>query len=91
MQTSAAEVTTDELAGGRSKATLRVVEGGAEGTAGALLVTGSVDGGLPYAWSGWSSRGTAWLTCLLSKRRRQTETVGTRERTQRDLTEPGVP
>ncbi len=43
---------TDALSGGRSTATLEVVEGGADGTPHALRVKGSVNPGLPFAWSG---------------------------------------
>ena len=45
-------VSTDQIVGGKSTAAMKVVEGGAEGTAGGLLVEGKVAGGLPYAWSG---------------------------------------
>jgi len=44
--------TTDTLAGGKSTASLALVKGGAMATRGALEVTGLVDPGLPYAWSG---------------------------------------
>lgn len=43
---------TDAMSGGRSTATLEVVEGGADGTPHALRVRGSVDPGLPFAWAG---------------------------------------
>ena len=45
-------VSTDQIVGGKSTAAMKVVEGGAGGTGGALLVRGTVAGGLPYAWSG---------------------------------------
>jgi imidazolonepropionase-like amidohydrolase len=45
-------VNTDELAGGKSKGEVTIVDGGAEGSAKALRVTGTVDGTLPYAWAG---------------------------------------
>jgi hypothetical protein len=45
-------VTTDQLAGGKSVAAIKVVGGGANGTAGALEITGTLDAGLPYGWSG---------------------------------------
>jgi hypothetical protein len=46
------QVSTDSLRGGKSTATLKVAEPGAEKTKGALLVEGEVDGGLPYGWAG---------------------------------------
>jgi imidazolonepropionase-like amidohydrolase len=45
-------VTTDQLAGGKSTAAINVVSGGANGTASALEVKGTLDAGLPYGWSG---------------------------------------
>jgi imidazolonepropionase-like amidohydrolase len=45
-------VTTDQLAGGKSVAAIKVVSGGANGTPGALEVTGTLDAGLPFGWSG---------------------------------------
>jgi imidazolonepropionase-like amidohydrolase len=45
-------VTTDQLAGGKSVAAIKVVTGGANGTPGALEITGTLDAGLPYGWSG---------------------------------------
>ena len=45
-------VTTDQLAGGKSAAAVKVVDGGANGTAGALEIAGTLDAGLPYGWSG---------------------------------------
>lgn len=43
---------TDAMAGGKSQAKFEVVEGGAAGTAKALAITGTLDAGLPYGWSG---------------------------------------
>jgi imidazolonepropionase-like amidohydrolase len=43
---------TDQMAGGKSKGDLVIVDGGAEGSAKAMRVTGTVDGALPYAWAG---------------------------------------
>ncbi|HEY0037230.1 MAG TPA: CIA30 family protein [Longimicrobium sp.] len=48
------EISTDSRAGGRSTAQMGLAEGGAEGTGGALAVSGTVDPGLPYAWAGAS-------------------------------------
>jgi hypothetical protein len=45
-------VTDDARAGGRSAAEMKVVEGGAAGTARSLSITGTIDGALPYAWAG---------------------------------------
>lgn len=45
-------VSTDQLAGGKSSATISWEAGGSDGSKGALRVRGEVDGGLPYAWAG---------------------------------------
>lgn len=45
-------VSTDQLAGGSSTATMAIVAGGVAGTTGALGVEGTVAPGLPFAWSG---------------------------------------
>lgn len=45
-------VTTDQMAGGKSKGEMKVVPGGANGTAGALEITGTLDAGLAWGWSG---------------------------------------
>ena len=45
-------VSTDQLRGGKSMASFRVVDGGAENTKGSLQVEGEVAGDLPYAWAG---------------------------------------
>jgi hypothetical protein len=45
-------VSTDQLAGGKSTATIAWEAGGADGSKGALRVRGEVDGGLPFAWAG---------------------------------------
>jgi hypothetical protein len=45
-------VTTDQLAGGKSTATMNVVDGGAAGTSKSLESAGEIDAGLPYAWGG---------------------------------------
>lgn len=44
--------TTDQMAGGKSTATMKVVDGGANGTAKSLQTTGTIDASLPYAWGG---------------------------------------
>jgi imidazolonepropionase-like amidohydrolase len=43
---------TDAQAGGKSTADMQIVDGGAESSAKAMRMTGTVDGGLPYAWAG---------------------------------------
>jgi imidazolonepropionase-like amidohydrolase len=45
-------ISTDSIARGKSVATMKVVDGGADGTPHALEVTGDIDGGLPFAWAG---------------------------------------
>ena len=45
-------VSTDAYAGGKSKAALKVVEDGADGSRRSLSVSGEVAPGLSYAWSG---------------------------------------
>ena len=45
-------VSTDQLAGGQSTAEMKVVDGGANGTAKSLETTGIVAPGLSYAWAG---------------------------------------
>lgn len=46
------EVSTDRLMGGASDATIAVVEGGAEGTAGSLRITGELKPGSQFPWAG---------------------------------------
>jgi len=45
-------ISTDQMAGGASTAAMKVVDGGANGTAKLLETTGIVAPGLPYAWAG---------------------------------------
>jgi len=45
-------VSTDAMVGGKSTAEMRVVEGGAEGSKGALLVTGKIVAGAAFPWAG---------------------------------------
>src|SRR5262245_42130611 len=45
-------VSTDQIAGGHSDATIDVAPGGAAGSAGALSVRGTITAGLSYAWAG---------------------------------------
>ena len=45
-------VSNDDMAGGKSRGAVTVVDGGAEGTAKALRIAGTIDGAVPFAWSG---------------------------------------
>jgi hypothetical protein len=45
-------VSTDAVAGGKSKAALAIAPEGAEGSKGSLLIEGEVMAGLPFAWAG---------------------------------------
>jgi complex I intermediate-associated protein 30 (CIA30) len=49
-------LSTDSIAGGKSTGEMKVVDGGANAGKHALRITGLIDGGLPYAWTGvmWS-------------------------------------
>lgn len=46
------EVTTDQRTGGNSVGAMRLVQGGAQGTAGALEISGEVKPGFVFPWSG---------------------------------------
>jgi imidazolonepropionase-like amidohydrolase len=57
------ELSTDRIAGGKSTGELKVITGGAAGSAGSLEIAGVIDPSLPYAWSGaMFSPGTAPFT-----------------------------
>jgi imidazolonepropionase-like amidohydrolase len=45
-------VSTDAMAGGKSKAEMKVAPEGALGSSGSLLITGEISHDLPYAWAG---------------------------------------
>jgi hypothetical protein len=45
-------ITTDGMAGGKSEAAMNVTKGGANESAGALAITGTISAALPYAWGG---------------------------------------
>jgi imidazolonepropionase-like amidohydrolase len=45
-------ISADNIMGGKSSADMKVVDGGANGDAHALDVSGAIDGGLPFAWAG---------------------------------------
>jgi len=44
--------TTDQMAGGKSTVSHRLIEGGAGGSAGALAVAGEIRPGFPFPWAG---------------------------------------
>ncbi len=64
-------VTTDQLAGGKSVAAIKVVSGGANNTPGALEVTGTLDAALPFGWSGvmFAAGSTAMAPVNLSSKK----------------------
>jgi imidazolonepropionase-like amidohydrolase len=45
-------ISADSIMGGKSAAEMKVIDGGANGDAHALDVSGAIDGGLPFAWAG---------------------------------------
>ena len=45
-------VSTDSVAGGKSTAEMKLIAGGANGSKGALQITGTISDALPYAWAG---------------------------------------
>ncbi len=45
-------VTTDAMAGGKSTTTMKVADGGANGSAKSLAINGDIVGPLPFAWGG---------------------------------------
>jgi hypothetical protein len=45
-------ISTDSIAGGKSTGEMKVVDGGANGGRHALDISGTIDGGLPFAWAG---------------------------------------
>ena len=46
------QVSTDSLMGGKSEASMRIADGGANGTKRSLEITGTIAAGSPYPWSG---------------------------------------
>lgn len=60
--------TSDAMAGGRSTGTVEVVAGGAEGSAHALRIAGTISDAVPYAWYGamWSPGSIAMAPADLS-------------------------
>ncbi len=63
--------TADSIAGGKSTGELKIVDGGASGTAKCLSVTGTIDGALPWAWFGamWSPADTPMQPANLSSKK----------------------
>ena len=45
-------LSTDSIAGGKSTGDMRIIDGGSNGGKHALEISGVIDAGLPYAWSG---------------------------------------
>ncbi|MBA3913995.1 MAG: CIA30 family protein [Acidobacteriales bacterium] len=45
-------ISTDNIMGGKSAAGMKIIDGGASGTAKAMEVSGTIDAGLPFAWAG---------------------------------------
>ncbi len=62
---------TDSLAGGKSTGEMKVVDGGPNGSTHALNVSGLIDGGLPYAWSGvmWAPGSQPFVPVNLSSKK----------------------
>ncbi len=62
---------TDSIAGGKSTGEMKVVDGGANASKHSLEVTGTIDGGLPYAWSGvmWSPGTQPFVPVNLSSKK----------------------
>ena len=62
---------TDSIAGGKSTGEMKVVDGGANGDKDALDVSGVIDGGLPYAWSGvmWAPGSQPFVPVNLSSKK----------------------
>ena len=62
---------TDSIAGGKSTGEMKVVDGGANGSKHALEISGVIDGGLPYAWSGvmFSPGGQPFVPVNLSSKK----------------------
>jgi len=65
---------TDSIAGGKSSGEMKVVDGGANGSKHSLEATGSIDGGLPYAWSGvmWAPGTQPFVPVNLSSKKQIT-------------------
>ncbi len=65
---------TDSIAGGKSTGEMKVADGGANGSKHLLQVTGTIDGGLPYAWSGvmWSPGAQPFVPVNLSSKKQIT-------------------
>ena len=64
-------ISTDTIAGGKSTGEMKVVDGGANGGKHALELTGTIDGGLPYAWAGvmWAPGNQPFMPVNLSSKK----------------------
>jgi imidazolonepropionase-like amidohydrolase len=64
-------VSTDSIAGGKSTGEMKVIDGGANGDKHALEISGIIDGGLPYAWSGvmWAPGNQPFVPVNLSSQK----------------------
>jgi len=64
-------VSTDAVAGGKSKAEMKLAPEGAQGSRGSLLITGEISPDLPYAWAGamFSPGATAMEPANLSSKK----------------------
>jgi len=64
-------VSTDTIAGGKSTGEMKVVSGGTNASKHALEISGVIDGGLPYAWSGvmWSPGSQPFVPVNLSAKK----------------------
>ena len=64
-------VSTDSIANGKSTGEMKIVDGGANGSKHALDVSGLIDGGLPYAWSGvmWAPGSQPFVPVNLSAKK----------------------
>jgi imidazolonepropionase-like amidohydrolase len=62
---------TDSIAGGKSTGEMKVVDGGANAGKHALEITGVIDAGLPYAWSGvmWAPGSQPFVPVNLSAKK----------------------
>lgn len=61
----------DDIAGGKSTGSVTIADGGAAGTAKSLLVSGTIDPALPYAWYGamWSPTAVPMQPANLSSKK----------------------
>ena len=64
-------ISTDTVAGGKSTGEMKVADSGTNGSKHALEVTGTIDGGLPYAWAGvmWAPGNQPFVPVNLSSKK----------------------